>query len=502
MGNLSFLRLHAAAAAASLLAVGCTTDLRSATDAHAKGDFVGAAQKFDEICPTIVTDGMVTGLKVKERRDRLWAGLEKGRALGDAGDSSGSVGVLRYVWNEADDLREIESWYLENPFDVQSWDAGQFLEDAGQLVVGADQTTYLLQPYEMILVRTYLCLESLLAGLPGAESEAKGAMDLQQYEAEDLARAGYEVAQPPIAAMDKAVRGKVPAGKTTDFSVGSILSFGEFGNARKAMKEAISVAQSMRAADPRVAYSTVVQWASHMKARNMAPASAAAAQLTVQSGATGLAREMTRLSGTKGYTEDWALVLVEAGRGPVRGSFDVRLPIYIPTIGVATFRGVYPYLKFRADDRPSALAVEAAGGSTPLEVLTSIDAVAARNFQRRERELWWTPTIRAAIRTITALVAQGVQDKDDGTTKLIIALVGAVVAEAEQPDLRIWSTLPATQHAAIVARPADGRIAIRVDSPIGSDRIEVDIPPGASIVHVRALNARQAVTRVGALSPR
>lgn len=478
----------------------CTTKFSAATDAHSKGSFAEASDHAEKLCPSIRDGEELKGLKVSYERDRLWVGLEKGTILADAGKCRESLELLEYVDKEAQDLRTIESWYLENPLDVKSWDAGQFAEDVGQAVVGADQTTYLLQPYEMILAKTYLCLQSVLCEADGADAFAKGAAELQQFEKLDLERAGHEVVQPPVERMDSLVRGQVPPGKSTDFSVGGVLSLGEFGAAKDSMRAAIDAAKASRSADPRVAFSTVVQWAAYMKSKPDRAANTARG-LAQECGDKGLVDEMVRLS-SAGSKEQWVLVLVEAGFGPSRGHFNVRFPIVIPGVGTAWFRGVYPYLKFRAEGRPEAVTVVADGKEFPVAAVTSIDAIAARNFQRREAELWWGPTIRASVRAIAALVAQAAQDDDSNATKLLIALGGALVAEAEQPDLRAWTTLPASQHAAIVRRPADGIVRIRLASGASPGEIAVPVPDGGSMVHVRALNAQAYVARaVSLVSP-
>ena len=125
---------------------------------------------------------------------------------------------------------------------------------------------------------------------------------------------------------------------------------------------------------------------------------------------------------------------------------------------------------------------------TPVNAVTSIDAIASLDFQRRERELWWIPTVRGALRAVAAIVAQAVQKKDDNTTRLIIGLASIIVAEAEQPDVRCWSTLPAAQHVALIRRPASGSLTISLASGVTSSKIEVpDLPRGGSLVYLRAL---------------
>jgi hypothetical protein len=173
----------------------------------------------------------------------------------------------------------------------------------------------------------------------------------------------------------------------------------------------------------------------------------------------------------------------------------------IPNVGSTVFRAVYPDLVFRTDARPAAISVSAGGQETRAFPLDSIDALAARNFRRREPELWWAPTIRASIRAITAIVAQATQDDDSTAAKLLIALGSVVVAEAEQPDLRMWSTLPATQHVALVKRPADGLVRIGLQAEDGQDgSVTVEVPEGRSLVFVRAFSPQLHTAKVASLA--
>ena len=115
-------------------------------------------------------------------------------------------------------------------------------------------------------------------------------------------------------------------------------------------------------------------------------------------------------------------------------------------------------------------------------------------------ELWWGPTVRAAIRATAAIVAQAAQDDDAATARLIIAIGSVLVAEAEQPDLRAWSTLPAAHHVALVPRPADGVIRVELRSNEGSRGVaEVSVPPGRSVVFVRAFTPQLHVSRVASI---
>lgn len=486
------------AAAASLPA--CTTKFTAATDAHCAGDFPGAAKQADALCPTVVKDGAVDGVKVTYDRDAMWIGLEKSMILLDAGRVEDAVRLLSHVDSEAAFLRSVESAYLDNPVDPANWDAGQFAQDAGQAVLGADQTTFLLQPHEMILARSYVALGKLLARMPAAEGDAREAQRYQDLVTADMRIAGERMAQPPVSRMDGVIRGTLPSGQTTPFTVASVFTLGDFAGAKERMKAAIDAARAVRAADPRAAFACAVAWASYVRSGQLTEALNAARALGDYSGASEAATAMSEF--TSNRDSDFVLVLVDAGRAPARKSFDVRVPIVIPKVGSTVFRAVYPELRFRPEDRPTAISVTADGAQTPVKAMSSIDAMAALNFQRREPELWWVPTIRAAIRSTAAIIAQAAQDKDSNAAKLLIAIGSVVVAEAEQPDLRMWTTLPATQHVAVVRRPADGRVTVGLRCEAGTmGSVAVSVPEGPSVVFVRAFTPQLHAAQVGSLVP-
>ncbi len=461
----------------------CTTNLKQATDAYDQGNFGVAASSIDTLAPTKVKNGKMT-IEVSYDRDQLWVGLEKAKMLGDAGKFNESIDLFTHVDAEAEDLREIESWYLENPFAIDAWDAGQFANDLGQSVMGADQLPYLLQPYEMILVDAYASLYCLLHNKVGAAAYARKIMRLQQFEKLDLQSAGYDDLTAPTAKMDSALLTSSSV-KSTDISFARIFSLGDFTGSKARMKSTITAARDVGAADPRVPFATVIQWAAFMKEGLIEECEEAAKQVKGSCGAETLSKQMMAFS--KNLKNDYVLVLIDAGRGPVRSSFEVKFPFVIPNVGASYFRAVYPDLVFRVADRPSNIMVGGVGKMEKASIIDSIDAIAARNFQRREKELWWTPTFRAVLRAVATVVAQATQKEEDKTSKAIIGLFGAAVAAAEQPDLRSWSTLPASQYAALIPRPANGMVNVELKSQASSGSIQVKVGPGSSIVYVRAL---------------
>ena len=458
------------------LQTGCTTDISTATDAYHLGQFTKASEEIEKSVPEPTDSSSDSFMEVKYERDLLWAGLEKAKITQDDGSFEKSLKLFTKLHDKADFLRSIESFYAQNPFDMKNWDAGQFTKDIGQAIVGADQTDYVLQPYEMILINAYAMLDAMMLGKDAAPY-AKRAVRLQELERDDLKRAGYEVVQPNAAQVDSVLRTKSAA--LAGFSIESVFGKDEFIKARAALSSVIRSAREARAADPRVTLACTLEWASYVIARDFGAAEAAVKLVRETSGASKLADRMQAIK-TK---DDFVLVLVGAGKAPIRDYFSVRIPIPIPNVATGYFRGVYPFLKFRTEHRPNQITITSQSGTDTLEIIDSIDAIMARNFQRREPELWWVPTIRGIIRTAASMTAQ-IADQDN---KSIWALLGFIVAEAEQADLRIWSTLPGAHYAALIKRPADGVLDIEISNGNTTDKIRTNVGQGSSLVYIRAL---------------
>lgn len=357
------------------------------------------------------------------------------------------------------------------------------MQDTGQAVVGADQTDYVLQPYEMILINAYAMLDAMMLG-DDAAPYAKRAVRLQEFEREDLQRVGVEVTQPNADKVDSALHSKAP--QLAGFNIGSVFGADGFTNANAALSEAIRSAKEARAADPRVTLACVLEWASYVIAGDFGAAETAAKMVRETSGASKLANNMQAVTAQ----DDFVLVLVGAGCAPERDYFSVRIPIPIPNIATGYYRGVYPFLKFRTQNRPNQITIISQSGTNTLEVIDSIDAIMAKNFQRREVELWWIPTIRGIIRTAASMAAQAAMNKNDknaGYAKLGILLANLFVAEAEQADLRVWSTLPGAHYAALIKRPTDGVLNIEIGDGSTKSKVSANVKEGSSMVYIRAL---------------
>jgi hypothetical protein len=333
----------------------------------------------------------------------------------------------------------------------------------------------------MILINAYAMLDAMMLG-DDAAPYAKRAVRLQEFEREDLQRVGVEVTQPNADKVDSALHSKAP--QLAGFNIGSVFGADGFTNANAALSEAIRSAKEARAADPRVTLACVLEWAAYVIAGDFGAAATAAKMVSETSGASKLANSMQAVTAQ----DDFVLVLVGAGRAPERDYFSVRIPI--PNIATGYYRGVYPFLKFRTQNRPNQITITSQAGTNTLEVIDSIDAIMAKNFQRREVELWWIPTIRGIIRTAASMAAQATtnnNDKNAGLVKLLMFGANVAVAEAEQADLRVWSTLPGAHYAALVKRPADGVLNIEIGDGSTKGNVTANVKEGSSLVYIRAL---------------
>lgn len=486
-------RVGAAAAAAVALASalagsGCTTKTAKMTDRYDAGDFVAAAIAGDETLAMLRDgDGVVVGIGAKYERDRLWAGLEKAKILQDAARFRDSLDMYTWVYAEQDWLAELESNYAENPLNPANWNAGQFLGDVGQTVVGADQTDYIVQPYEAILTASYASLVAMMLDEPRAADFARQSTTLQGQWRENLGLDLVGVRDEPSRSIDSGLASRNP--QLSGFSIASILNLDQFGKARSEMRQVVEAARRAGAASPFLPAASLVNWAAFVKNERYSDAITAVEGFKAFSGDAALADGL-RAAMDAPAAPDKVLVFVGAGRGPIRDSFSVRVPVPIPTVGTGYFRGVYPVLKFRdGPTRPSRVA--AAG--TPLSVVGSIDAVAAQDFSRREPSLWWLPTFRGVLRTAASIATQAATGTSDSWIGLAIAGANVAVAEAEQPDLRMWTSLPAVFFAALVDRPESGVLEISIESANGSNSVRLTVPKGLSMAYVRSLEPRLTV---------
>ncbi len=465
---------------------GCTTNSKMMVDDYNNGRFADAAIAGDEAFAVLREEGSGRIGKLGEVReqDQLWIGLEKAKILGDAGRFDESFELFRWVDDEQTDAAIIETLFAENPLNVDSWDASQFTEDVSQAVVGADQTTYVVQPYEAILARSYGALSGMFAEDGQYSQFAQRSQELQSDWQQNLGLEYISSREAPTEKMDRTVSGGVDTGiDLGGFSVRNILNVEQFGRAKQAMATVIEEARAANASSPFVPSASIINWAAFVKDGKVEQARVASQNVARFSGATSLSATLQQVADSADPL-DKVVIFVGAGRGPVRDFFSVRVPIPIPDVGTGYYRGVYPVLEFRGQETcPERVSV----GGRSLEVIDSVDAIAAQNFELREPSLWWTPTVRGTIRAAGSIVAQAADGESGGLVDLAILGANVIFAEAEQADVRMWSSLPAVHFAGVVDRPEDGNVVIDLASATGSGSASVEVPEGLSFVYVRAL---------------
>ena len=182
--------------------------------------------------------------------------------------------------------------------------------------------------------------------------------------------------------------------------------------------------------------------------------------------------------------DDFVVVLFENGMGPVKVErrYEIFIPLSRPVyVGVAlpvlVERPVaYPFLQLR--DGSSSL-----GTTTQL---CSIDRLVATEFRK---ELPWIvagAVTEAVIKTTLQIIAMEVARQNYGRdAALLTGLIGSALAYATtSADVRGWNLLPKEYQAAVVRRPASGRLDIAVPNS-ALPFVQVELPPGASLVFVK-----------------
>ena len=111
------------------------------------------------------------------------------------------------------------------------------------------------------------------------------------------------------------------------------------------------------------------------------------------------------------------------------------------------------------------------------------------------------PNIHVVICAHSPAIDRTNSSVDDDNARSLILIGGAIWNSLTMPDLRTWTTLPATQQAAVLPRPADGRLQFRV--PSSSTPVKtVTVPPGPSFVYARWTGVGELAIQSVSLSAR
>ena len=182
--------------------------------------------------------------------------------------------------------------------------------------------------------------------------------------------------------------------------------------------------------------------------------------------------------------QDYVVVVFENGVGPVKE--EQRYELFIPYedpiyVGIALPMLVeqdaaYPFLTLLDGN-------QTIGQTT---TLCSIDRLVATEFRK---ELPWIITkevTSAVIKAVLQVVAIEVTRNNYGGLAAIgVGLVGSGLAYVTtSADVRGWNLLPKEYQAAIVHRPASGRLGIATPDS-SSSFVEIELPPGPALVYVK-----------------
>jgi hypothetical protein len=182
--------------------------------------------------------------------------------------------------------------------------------------------------------------------------------------------------------------------------------------------------------------------------------------------------------------DDFVVVLFENGMGPYKEErrFDLFIPLREPIYaGIALpvlleRPAAYPYLELR--DGASSLG--------PTLPLCSVDRLVATEFRK---ELPWiiaSAVTEAVIKTTLQVIAMVAARQSYGhDAALVVGLLGSTLSYATtNADVRGWNLLPKEYQAAVVRRPASGRLDIAVPNS-ALPFVQVELPPGPALVYVK-----------------
>ena len=191
-------------------------------------------------------------------------------------------------------------------------------------------------------------------------------------------------------------------------------------------------------------------------------------------------------SGMRPDNQVW--IWVEDGLCPCREEWRIDLPLIIfPGVGrYVKYAGMaLPYLRERTWGAAN-WSVQAGGTMVPMADLANVDKLVKTEYDVYMRGAL-TREITRTIVKVGAQIALGAaaDHTNDGNHRLALQLsqlgVAAWAASTTAADLRSWTALPKSVKCVRIDRPADGRIDVIADS----QRIQLAVPPGNSMVFLR-----------------
>jgi len=396
--------------------------------------------------------------------DRVWALLERGKMLQDAGR-----------WEESNRALELADRIIETLDESAVISFGEVGNETTALLTDDRSRDYVGTGYDRILLQTSLALNHAMLGeLETAAVYVRRQLDRQEEARERNAR--------QIAEAER--RLEEEEAETEDATLSSVR--GQDGYARQVRE--LSSWTSPAYAD------FVIPYGYYVGLVLLGAAGKFGEQVELAEAFAGVAPDNPHaLAGDElGPLPDDVFVLFENGRAPVRVD---RSFYYATDLGLT--RVPIPDLAFRPDGRAAALVVSAGERSVRTTTVDSVERIAATEFTRSLLGIWFRAAAQVVVKEV--LTKQG-KDELGGLAVVLGSLAKAVV----EPDLRSWRSLPAEHQIARIARPPLGTLTLSLEGPDGqpSGSRGVRLPEtGPVLLYVRSTASNNLRVHVGSLAP-
>ncbi len=433
----------------------CTTDLSGARRNYDLGNFDLAASEIVAITP--------------KSKDTIWVMLERGSMTQTAGR-----------WQESITAFE-ESWRLVE----MVWELGDLEKtgrkiDIGALLSGEDLRDYEGTPNDLVLLKMGLTLSYAMSGrLDLAMVTTRGMIDLQFNAWKN------QVDQKNIKGkIDRNLEAQSRSSGIPVMTFSEMVDKPEFRNARQELE----LHKSGLVADNQFPSGYFLGWIIAQAVGNTAEAIEFMKAMQ---------RSLPDSSVTRGIASSTGLgdniyVLFGNGLAPIRRDGSVRFPVPMGQNILVWIKVALPIMEFRPWNRARNLTVITGGREHATTMLDSVEAVEAWWFQKHLAEIWGRPIVSAVMKAAGSYVAQrAAKETEDGFDDFIAMVGTGIWSEATQPDLRNWSSIPAEHQGLIIARPADGRIQLALETQSGGKAKQMHLTlegNGPMLLYVRSVN--------------
>lgn len=183
--------------------------------------------------------------------------------------------------------------------------------------------------------------------------------------------------------------------------------------------------------------------------------------------------------------EPTTYVVFSTGSAPIREELRIDIPLFLVTGKLSYTGAALPRLQFQDRYVPYVDASTTDGTSVRSEMLSSMDAVIARDFKNTWPSVLTNTLIATAVKgTLASAAEQAVGD--DWRARLLAKAVSiGTQAALNKADLRAWRTLPKEFSYVRMATPGDGQLNLRIGQFVNS----VEVVPGkTNIILVRSIN--------------